>query len=819
MIIDTAEVTADDLYWNVSQATVPKEQYTKINRTALNVTIRVSGEEVEWLFCLCKKVSVNVVLNQGKFMHGILLRKGYRPRRPENLSCITLQEGSLFSPVITCSWVTGPQTKVCPTKFTLFLKVINHSAHNVSTVESSASVAMSIFPNYMELEIWVEAKNTLGTVESERLKREAEYFVKTNPPANIQIISEKSFPTSLLITWSPPIDKHYVTLKFEIRFCQNGSHEWTYVPHSDTAMDIQSFRLQKLLPDSVYVTQVRCKNLKDDQGYWSTWSTNATKRTPEDRPTGKPDLWKFVDSHDVGKRLLQFICKDPVLTNGRITRFKMKIGSQEWIIPVNHSEADGRSNHRRITSLKKVHLSDKKSLVYVTAVNSVGESAPALIVIPEKGRELGPVQQLRVGVQGGQMWLQWTPPNTGTVKEYVVQWLTGDVLDWQRENRSTRHTVIKGNLEKFVCYNVSVYPIYSGGTGQAATVQAFLEQSVPLSGPNVELTSKAGHTEAELQWKEIPQNHRRGFITNYTIFYQSGDKLHSVTVPSNTTSFTLTGLSGNTRYNTWISASTIAGSTKGNNHSFTTLRYATGEIEFIMAGASLGFLFVIVMTMVLCISKKDIIKRNFWPQIPNPGESTIGNWSPDQPSKAETPKQNCLSGISVLDMDMCDGKMVFDEDKTSLSLKKDKYLSEEHSSGIGGSSCMSSPRQSVSDSDEGGDLADTTASTVQYSSVVASNGYKGQTPSSQPQSAFFSRSESTQPLLDCEENPDILVQDGSRQSQRFLRRPAEEALEPKDFCPLEEDSELTLTDEQSGDWLPTAAASSYMPQLGGYRQQ
>lgn len=192
-------------------------------------------------------------------------------------------------------------------------------------------------------------------------------------------------------------------------------------------------------------------------------------------------------------------------------------------------------------------------------------------------------------------------------------------------------------------------------------------------------------------------------------------------------------------------------------------------------------------------------------------------------------------------MDVCDGKSMFEEDKASHPLRKDKYLSEEHSSGIGGSSCMSSPRQSVSDNDndEGADMVDTTASTVQYSSVVASSGYKGQTPSSQPQQAVFARSESTQPLLDSEENPDMLVQEGSRQS-RFPRQPcfthvadnkdcnnpAEfkqlgmEHLEALDFCPLEEDSEQTTpTDDQSVDWLPAAPSSSYMPQLGGYRPQ
>lgn len=180
-----------------------------------------------------------------------------------------------------------------------------------------------------------------------------------------------------------------------------------------------------------------------------------------------------------------------------------------------------------------------------------------------------------------------------------------------------------------------------------------------------------------------------------------------------------------------------------------------------------------------------------------------------------------MSGITVLTVDVCDGKSVMEEDKASLSLKRDKYLSEEHSSGIGGSSCMSSPRHSVSDSDEGGEIAETTASTVQYSSVVASSGYKGQTPSSQ---VSFSRSESTQPLLESEENPDALME--GKQSQRFPLQPcftitaqqeegSQVEVDTLLFGPLLEDSEqIAPTDHQS-----SAPVSTYMPQLGGYRPQ
>uniref|UniRef100_A0AAQ4NQM3 Interleukin 6 signal transducer n=1 Tax=Gasterosteus aculeatus aculeatus TaxID=481459 RepID=A0AAQ4NQM3_GASAC len=753
MIINSTEVTADDLYWELNKTIVPKEQYTKINTSALNVTVHVTGEKPGWLYCLCKKASPYFPLNKGKLIHGIILTKGYRPGKPENVSCMAVQKERFISKAFRCEWdAVGRQTTDVPTSYILYVDVTKTMLYNVSTGENHAQVEfVDSFPDHMMLEIWVEAHNKLGKTQSEHLSRDAGSFVKTNPPSDVKVISEKSFTTSLLINWTHPIASEYVRLSYQIRYCHNGSQSWTYVPLDDTAKDIQSFRLQSLQPYTVYVVQVCCKNNKEGHGYWSNWSTNATKRTPEDRPS-KPDLWRIIAEGDgINQRQVQVICK----VNNHIT------------FNTNFSD-------------------------------------------------------LKVRPRGGRLQLDWKPPNSTRVSEYVVEWVSGDNIDWaEGKNEKPGAPPIKGILEKFVCYNVSVYPIYSGRAGKPATRTVYLEQGAPLEAPAVRLKGKPGHNEAELVWNEIPQRSLRGFITNYTIFYSSGADAHQITVPAKTTSYTLKSLERNTKYDTCIKASTINGSTISSNHSFTTLVYAPGEMEGIVVGVSLGFLFLFVVTMLLCVYKKDAIKENIWPRIPNPLESTIGNWSPDYPLKVETPKDNGLCGVSVLDVDICDGKCMFEEDKASLALKKDKYLSEEHSSGIGGSSCMSSPRQSVSDSDEGGDMADTTASTVQYSSVVASNGYKGQTPNSQPQQAVFSRSESTQPLLDSEENPDTLLQECGRQSQRVSRGPCsshaegngdiieqQEVLEPLDFCPLEEDCEQV-----------TPADSSYRPQLGGYRPQ
>lgn len=837
LIKNTTEVTTDDLRWKLAKSEIPKEHYRKINDSALNVTITVTEKTPSWLFCFSKKDSVHVKLNSGKYFHGIYLKKDYLPKKPTNLSCIALQEAMSISKTINCKWEPKTQRHLdFKTVYTLNLNILHFKRFNVTTEESSANITTDLFPNFFSLIIWVEAENALGKVESERLTVDAISLVKPNPPSHINIISEKSLPTSLLLNWTRPIKKEELRLIYEVRFIPEGSQNWSYVPQLETHFDIQSFRLQNLQLDTVYTVQVRCRN--DKGGYWSEWSNNSSKKTPETKPTSKPDVWQIITQNNSTDGQVRLMSKEPVHANGRIKVYQISVQDYkeklqnkdaEWEnITVKHQNGDRRSRH--ITVLKDVHPPDKAPLlVKVAAFNSEGKSPEAAIVIPDPKNVPPPVQNLSVYSEEGRLFVEWSAPNSTGISEFLVQWTSGNDVDWQRESRNKRKTAIEGKLEKFVQYNVSVYPLYSGWIGKPTNVKTYLEQAAPKEGPSL-INTFPGCTEAQWIWEEVPLDKQRGFITNYTIFYTDGTETKAVTVPGDTLSSTVRNLSCRTRYHTWIRASNIKGWADGGNHTFTTLPYAPGEIEGIVVGVSLGFLFVVVLTMLLCICKGDVIKKSFWPEIPNPGESTIGTWAPDYPLKAETPSDNCLSGISVLDV--CDGKSIFEEDKSCLPLKKDKYMSEEHSSGIGGSSCMSSPRQSVSDSDEGGDMAETTASTVQYSSVVASSGYKGQTPSLQPQQAVFSRSESTQPLLESEENADFLSLEGSRQSQHFSHlgiscegnneNPNQLEMEAKmlDFCSVEADSEeMTPADGQPDDCLGSPPISSYMPQLGGYRPQ
>lgn len=160
--------------------------------------------------------------------------------------------------------------------------------------------------------------------------------------------------------------------------------------------------------------------------------------------------------------------------------------------------------------------------------------------------------------------------------------------------------------------------------------------TAPLEGPSVILNNKPGRNEAQLVWKEIPEHRRRGFITNYTIFYTSGTEIfgmflsHGIrrtfvfvlpafhtgfdcrddspflcsfaakTVPADKTSYTLTSLLGSTKYDTWIRASTIRGSFNGSNHSFTTLKYGECNIVCKMKFPQNIFIHSLLDVLSLC---------------------------------------------------------------------------------------------------------------------------------------------------------------------------------------------------------------------------
>ncbi|CAM4730820.1 unnamed protein product [Leuciscus chuanchicus] len=815
-----SEYTSDDIEWFLEDNhSIAKQHYHKINETAVSVTVNANRNMKGWLKCKATRKSLSYIQ---PCSYGVSLFPGYPPLKPENLTCIAVQKGNTISPLLQCYWDPGSRDPLLDTTYTIHVKIgdLSYSSSCKQHLAKSCTVDLSSFPFYSTVTLWVEVKNGLGSVRSDEIQCYASKFAKPNPPLDVKLLAEANFSTSLMVTWKRPIEKLTLQLSYFIRYCQVDSDVWTEVPENYTQAHTESFRLQSLKPYTVYVVQMRC--IEDQNGvtsYWSDWSANATVRTVEAKPASAPDLWRIIEpTRD--NRNVKLLWKPPVKANGVITKYELYINGK---LEMAHNQIHQMQLPR-----------GKEATIEITAANSVGASPNATLFIPRSDQELSGVGSVSWSVRDEELQVEWTHPGNAHLSEFLVEWVNLHEDEpqphWQRVPRNVNTTTLTGFVE-LKRYNISVYPIYQQRfhtpvgrqvkriqAGRAVTKAAYIKQGAPEKGPTLKVT-KSKKNGAELTWEEIPLDSRRGFITNYTLFYRAGNTEHwqSVTVGPNVRSYVLTDLASEMDYVVHGMASTVAGSKNGSDFNFKTMKYGDGEVEVIVVVVCLGFLFLTVFIIMLCLRKREVIKQLLWPQVPDPSDSSIAHWSPDFPVKADMPKED----VSVVEVDVFDGKSLCEEDKTMLPLKKDKYLSEEHSSGIGGSSCMSSPRHSVSDSDES-DSGQTTASTVQYSSVVAS-GYKGQTPNHPP--PVFARSESTQPLLDCEEHPDHLNESGGHSKNSYFRRGRE--LEPgvltQDcdesnggsliFCPVQEE-EVSPTVED-----PPASGVSYMPQQSGYRPQ
>ncbi|XP_053304022.1 interleukin-6 receptor subunit beta [Spea bombifrons] len=738
---------ASKLFWKIRNKKVPETQYTVLNKTVSSVTIVPSSLSDDLLTCNhLKHGEIETTL------HGIFLTLGYPPDKPENLTCIVYNGEKL-----TCYWNPGRPTHLI-TNYTLRHEWASSSVIAdciPEGVNNSCSFYAPTFQFHIDTILWVEAKNALGTTKSDALRRDAANLVKPNPPEIKSLISTVQLPRALKIEWKNPMERDpSMTMKYIIRYRTNSSKEWEEVPPHDTASHRTSFTLQDLLPYTEYVVSLRCMR-SNGQGYWSDWSKEAWAITPEDKPTKGPELWRRIGNPDEsGNRSLRLLWKelDPMYANGKITLYTASLRRR-----TNEPYALAVVN---VTSYDFV-IPKYSFIASVIANNSIGASPPSVLAIPSgKKTEVQPAEiDVKAFPKDGKLWVEWTPLNK-SIDGYVIEWCikseqTACEIEWQREPSTSSGAFLRGNIFPFKCYLIKVYPLYYDGRESSRSVEAYLQQGAPTTGPSVR-TKKVEKYKAVLVWNPVPLDEQNGFIRNYTLtFSPSHGNVTTVVIDSSNTEYTLSSLKGDTLYNIHMTAYTENGKKDGPVYTFTTQRFANGEVEAIVVSCCIGFLILLLVGAFICFRKRDLIKKHIWPNVPDPSKSNIAQWSPHTPSRHEfNPKSSPFQDGSVTNVSVVEiseeKKSYTEQDIKSIDPLK-KNTSEGFSSGIGGSSCMSSPQLSVSDGDEA-ESAQTTSSTVQYSTVIIS-GYRDQQPTAVVPHVF-SRSESTQPLLESEERPD-----------------------------------------------------------------
>ncbi|NXE91310.1 IL31R protein, partial [Menura novaehollandiae] len=331
-----------------------------------------------------------------------------------------------------------------------------------------------------------------------------------------------------------------------------------------------SYNLTGLWNSTNYSVAIRC--ISNVSIFWSEWSREKTGSTEEKAPSGKVDLWRVIESsHSSRSRSVHLMWKplNSFPPSGRILGYKIQYFPEyKTALKMTNNSVD-----EKIT----LFLNEEAHIISVTAYNSAGYSPEAILRIPSTDEKTSQViETVGTFMTNEDVVVEWIASEPGATG-YVVEWYEELEMDpfvrsWQRVPNSTNWKTDKKNFKPFICYNISVYPLYGSKVAAPSSVQTYVQEKKPSEGPIAD-TGIPRKNEITIKWNEISKDKRNGFITNYTIFYKPEDgKELNETVNSDVLQYHLKSLQANTQYTVYIMASNKAGGTIGEPKTFKTLK-------------------------------------------------------------------------------------------------------------------------------------------------------------------------------------------------------------------------------------------------------
>ncbi|XP_072100689.1 interleukin-6 receptor subunit beta-like isoform X1 [Mobula birostris] len=616
------KVNLTALVWQMNGEEISRAQYSVLNNQASTVTLPNFNQLEGNLTCsVCNNGSLQL-------LQWAKVRAGYPPMKPRLLFC-TSYWTSFAVQSIVCNWDPGSETYL-ETSFTLH---VSETTGNCTTrylkpkncttnkTKNSCMVLVSNLISYHD--IWVTAKNALGTEMSNHKCLDGMLIVKFKAPQITEMSQDAEQNDCLIGQWKMPFEMTNPSkAAFEIQYKALNEEKWIQV--SLTAINSTLFRQCNLLPYTKYQLKIRCKQ-KAETSPWSEWSNEITGMTAERVPTQQLQLWRSIEkpnSEGIRRVRLRWKPLNKSAANGKILGYRIRLHKPE-LQEYNTSFLEST-----------LHLPDGNYSIQVSAYNAAGESPKAQLVISSsKMQDLPSLSRVLAFSNGNDsLLIQWEPPSIAATG-YVVEWCVMSQkipcnISWQNTPGNITEVIIHDNIKPMHLYNILVYPIFDDISGFPASTQAYSKEGAPSCGPEI-WSKQIWKTKVHLEWHELPIDDQNGFIRSYTVLYKNGNgKLKSVVVNGSEHNCVLNGLSPSTEYDVSIVASTDAGNATGSSLAVTTKTFDDGEVELFLICVFSFPLFTILALMGACIFQRHRIRKQFWPNVPDPANSTLAHWMP-----------------------------------------------------------------------------------------------------------------------------------------------------------------------------------------------
>ncbi|XP_029427086.1 granulocyte colony-stimulating factor receptor isoform X2 [Rhinatrema bivittatum] len=613
------------ILWKLDDEYLPDpQQNNSTGAISSRVTVRSFNRTMAILSCYAAGIGIPQLMGR------VEIHAGYPPSKPSNLSCImNLTEESL-----TCTWSPGQETYL-ETNVTLERQRSRDGALPEKKPDCAplkgqnhCTVPRELLNLYQKEVIWVTAQNALGKSESEKLCLVPMDAVKLDPPTIETIKSSSLDGGCLSVLCRKPREGTWLSQLYELRYKAEEDAAWSVISSSQSP-DVMNRSMQikgcGFLAARVYYFQVRCMK-EFSQGHWSMWSPVITFLTPKTAPVGKLDVWWKMDQQGSGKKTKVQLMWKPMSrkdSNGDI------LGYLVFLIT-----GQGQDGVMMLCNTTKVlcdfPMPPRAAKVYIKAYNAAGES-PATDVVLFSKQGLPPTSIRAFPKDDHSLYVEWEASKISVVR-YVIEWYRVSEqascnISWKTEVGAGTSSLLQENIEPFQLFHISLYPVYEDAVGLPLHTEAYTKQKAPSSSPRLHLKS-IGRSQAEIEWNPIPIEKRHGFITNYTIFWKDSKGWVSYAIlDASSRNFLIKNLEASNIYKVHLMSSTAGGRTNGTILTIHTTVLNT-EIYIVIVVLFLVFTLTICLVLTIYFKKHQKMKNHFWPNVPDPANSSLGEWMP-----------------------------------------------------------------------------------------------------------------------------------------------------------------------------------------------
>ncbi|KAM8977217.1 granulocyte colony-stimulating factor receptor [Pelodytes ibericus] len=712
--------------WKLDNELVPSTQYDYPSKNTTRVFFNSFNKTFGLLSCYVLGPKGLQLIDRKD------IEAGYPPSPPTNLTCLM----NLTDNILKCTWQLGRDPHI-ETNVTLSSTRANEQCERAAEMQEdftpskdqmSGLIPRKHFRPYKKLSVWITVTNALGTSVSPILCIVPMHEVKLDPP----IIEEVTVSGQgcVRLQWRNGKKTSFIVDQiYQLRYRREHEKEWT------GPLELASLNntvLCGLLSAWKYHFQLRCiRSYKT--GVWSEWGQEGSLITPETAPTGKLETWWTMKKVKDGIPMkIQLLWK-------ALRREEANAEHVWYIVTISSDLQESDAVVCNTTALNCTFsppqgVKSVRVWVYNRAAHSEGTEITFSVMTGD------PVSSIRASPNGDySLYVEWEPKPSS--KSYILEWCKSSdypdcEISWKREPGGSSFSSLHDNIEPFQMYTVSLYPIYEEMVGLPVQIEAYSKQGAPPISPKLTLI-RTTKSQAELSWEPIPLESRHGFITSYTIYWtDSNENVQFAVLKGTSTRYVIKNLVSSSVYKVILSSSTSGGSTNG-----TVMMIHTGfldeiEINMLIMVLCLFFVVVIVVILILCIMKHERMKNRFWPNVPDPANSIMGNWDPitqEKPKMTFNPKDVCQ--IITSDITILEGWSLKKQPKEYQS-KPSPIFQKEYSR-----KCPVPPQSSTENMHTLRSYVNA-GDTVQYAKVIT-GGYREQSPPS----SLYIRSDSTQPLL------------------------------------------------------------------------